>query len=93
MTNLVELQRIEQIVQLSVLGALVQTNKVLLKSVKGQLLLVIDVNLERLIWTNALELRKNKAIQSGEHTLDMNFLQVGRTSLLRVAENIMTCLW
>lgn len=23
----------------------------------------------------------------------MNFLQVGRISLLRVAENIMTCLW
>lgn len=26
-------------------------------------------------------------------TFCMNFLQVGRISLLRVAENIITCLW
>jgi len=32
-------------------------------------------------------------LDEGEFTLFMNFLQVTRMSLLRVALNIMTCLW
>lgn len=46
--HLVELERIEQIVQLAVLGALLEADKVLLQSVERELLLVVDVNLEGL---------------------------------------------
>jgi hypothetical protein len=47
-THLVELQRVEQVVQLAVLGRLLEADNVLLKTVESQLLLVIDVDLEGL---------------------------------------------
>lgn len=47
-THLVELERIKKVVQLAVLGAFLEANKVLLESVKGELLLVVDVDLEGL---------------------------------------------
>ena len=47
-TNLVELQGIEEVVQLPVLLFLLELDVVLLESVKGELGLVVDVNLERL---------------------------------------------
>ena len=47
-TYLIELERVEEIVELSVLGSLVQSNEMLLQSVKRELLLVVDVDLERL---------------------------------------------
>jgi len=47
-THLVELEAVQQIVELSVLLALGELDKVLLKTVEGQLGLVVDVNLERL---------------------------------------------
>jgi hypothetical protein len=45
---LVELERVEEIVELSVLGSLFETDEMLLKTVKSELLLVVDVDLERL---------------------------------------------
>ena len=45
---MVELERVEEIVELSVLGSLVESNEVLLQSVKGEFLLVVDVDFERL---------------------------------------------
>jgi len=47
-THLVELEAVQQIVELSVLLALGELDKVLLKTVEGQLGLVVDVNLEGL---------------------------------------------
>lgn len=47
-TNLIELERIEEIVELAVLRTLFQPNEMLLKTMQRQLLLVIDVNLKRL---------------------------------------------
>lgn len=47
-TYLVELQRIQEIVQFSILLSLLQFEIVLLQPMKGQLRLVIDVNLQRL---------------------------------------------
>lgn len=46
--DLVELELIEQVVQLAVLGSLFELDKVLLQTVQRQLGLVIDVDLERL---------------------------------------------
>lgn len=46
--DLVELERVEEVVQLAVLGRLLQADVVLLQSVQGELLLVVDVDLERL---------------------------------------------
>lgn len=47
-TNLVELERVEEVVELAVLGALLEADEVLLKSVERELLLVVDVDFERL---------------------------------------------
>ena len=47
--DLVELQRIEQVIQLAVLGGLLEANVVLLQSVESELLLVVDVDLEGLL--------------------------------------------
>lgn len=47
--DLVELERIQEVVQLAVLLVLGDSDKVLLKTVEGQLCLVIDVNLERVL--------------------------------------------
>lgn len=46
--DLVELERIEQIVQLSVLGGFSELDVVLLQTVQGELGLVIDVNFKGL---------------------------------------------
>ena len=46
--HLVELERIEQVIELAVLLALLKPDKVLLETVERELLLVIDVDLERL---------------------------------------------
>lgn len=45
---LVELERVEEVVELAVLGRLLEANKVLLQTVERELLLVVDVDLERL---------------------------------------------
>lgn len=47
-THLVELERVEEVVELAVLGRLVEAHKVLLQTVQRELLLVVDVDLERL---------------------------------------------
>ena len=47
-TDLVELQRVEKVIQLSVLLLLLELDVVLLQSVQSELGLVIDVDLERL---------------------------------------------
>lgn len=43
--DLVELEGVEQIIQLSILLLLAELEKVLLKSVKGKLRLIVDVDL------------------------------------------------
>jgi hypothetical protein len=87
-TDLVELEVVQELVQLPVLLLLLELEVVLLKTVEGQLGLVIDVNLEWLqVSSQHLTMMENK------RTDCMNFLQVVRISLERVAENIMTCLW
>lgn len=45
MTNLVELKSIEQVVQLSILGSLVDLDEVLLEPVEGQFRFIIDIDL------------------------------------------------
>jgi hypothetical protein len=47
--DLVELELIKEIVELAVLGRLFELDEVLLETVKGQLCLVIDVDLEGLM--------------------------------------------
>jgi len=47
-THLVELEAVQQVVELSVLLALGELDKVLLKTVQSQLGLIIDVDLEGL---------------------------------------------
>ena len=47
-THLVELEAVQQVIELAVLLALGELDKVLLKTVEGQLGLVVDVNLEGL---------------------------------------------
>jgi hypothetical protein len=63
---------------------------VLLKTVKGELCLVVDEDLERL--SNKCQITGGRWNES-KLTLAMNFLQVARISFARVALNIMTCLW
>jgi hypothetical protein len=45
---LVELEGIEEVVEFAVLRGFFETNEVLLKTVKGELLLIVDVDFERL---------------------------------------------
>jgi hypothetical protein len=47
--DLVELERIEEVIQLAVLLALIELDVVLLKTVEGQLLLIIHIDLERVL--------------------------------------------
>lgn len=47
-TDLVELEVVEQVVELSVLLLLLELEEVLLQTVQGELGLVVDVDLERL---------------------------------------------
>lgn len=103
--NLVELERVEQVVELAVLGRFFQTDVVLLQTVQRQLGLVVDVDFE---WLCSDKIKKTSQQMNpvrncrvpdwmpdwaGLLTFCINFLQVGRTSLASVAENIMTCLW
>lgn len=90
-TDLVELERVEEIVELSVLGSLVESNKVLLQSVKRKFLLVVDVDFERLQFASIS--RRLAELKERWRTVCINFLQVGRISFESVAENIITCLW
>ena len=46
--DLVELEGVEEVAELPVLSVLGELDKVLLESVKGQLLLIVDQNLEGL---------------------------------------------
>lgn len=46
--DLVEFERIEEVVEFAVFGSFFETDEMLLKTVKGELLLVVDVNLEGL---------------------------------------------
>jgi hypothetical protein len=48
MTYLVELKRVQQVVQLAVLGRLVDLDEMLLEPMEGEFSLVIDVDLQRL---------------------------------------------
>lgn len=50
--HLIELQRIQQIIQLSIFLILLQLEVVLLQSMQRQLCLVIHVDLKRLKWRN-----------------------------------------
>jgi len=63
-TNLVELQGIEEVVQLPVLLLLLKLDVVLLESVKSELGLVVDVNLERLEGRRGGDGRKGSAFES-----------------------------
>lgn len=46
--DLVELERVEQVVELPVLGVFLDLDEVLLQSVQGELGLVVNVDLKRL---------------------------------------------
>ena len=81
--DLVEFEGIEEVVEFAVLLGFSEADEELLKAVQSQLGLVVDVNLERL--------RVRRVCEKGP-TFCMNFLQMGRISWERVAENIMTCL-
>ena len=62
----------------------------LLQTVERELRFVVDKDFERLRMTNE-DARERVGVE--QQTLVMNFLQVPRMSLERVALNIMTCLW
>lgn len=47
--NLVELQAVEEVIELAVLLALIQLHVELLQTVKRELLLVVDINFERIL--------------------------------------------
>lgn len=47
-TDLIEFEGIKQIVQLSILGRLLDLDEVLLETVQGEFRLVVDIDLERL---------------------------------------------
>lgn len=59
-TNLVEFERVEEIVELAVLGGLLETNEVLLQTVKRELLLIVDVNFEGLMFRKRLRVRSRQ---------------------------------
>jgi hypothetical protein len=71
--DLVELERVEQIVELPVLLALVEFDVVLLKTVKCQLLLVVDIDLQRI----SHELLADNACVLGERGGEHHHLLVG----------------
>lgn len=71
--DLVELKVVEELIQLAVLLLLAQLNVVLLQSVKGELSVVIDVNLERV----AHELLANGTDFLGESGAEHHNLLVG----------------
>ena len=48
MTYLVELKRVQQVVQLAVLGRLVDLDEMLLEPMEGEFSLIIDIDLQRL---------------------------------------------
>lgn len=52
--HLVELERVKEVVELAVLGRLLEADKVLLQAVERELLLVVDIDLKRL-WTRTLK--------------------------------------
>lgn len=72
--HLVELKVVEQVVQLAVLLLLVQLDVVLLQTVKGELGIVINVDLERI----AHELLANGADLLGESGAEHHNLLIGR---------------
>ena len=86
-THLVEFEVVQQVIQLSVLGVLLELDIVLLQTMQGELGLVVNKDFQRL--------RKVSAARPPciVPTFCINFRQVTRTSLPRVALNIMTCLW
>ena len=59
-TNLVEFKRVEEIVELAVLGGLLETNEVLLQTVKRELLLIVDVNFEGLMFRKRSRVRSRQ---------------------------------
>lgn len=83
---LIELQIVQQIEKFAVLLVLLQFDVVLLKAVQGQFGVVVHIDFHGLesaigFW--------NDRTQIG--TCCMNFLQMTRSSLGRVALNIITC--
>ena len=74
--DLVELQLIEEVVELPVLLTLVKLHVILLQTVKGQLLLVVDVDLERVLHELLAGLANLLCQCGGEH----HNLLVGRCS-------------
>lgn len=65
-THLVELERVEKVVELAVLGRLVEAHKVLLQAVQRELLLVVDVDLERLRVVGAIVSLAARSTREGE---------------------------
>lgn len=87
-TYLIELEAVEQLVQLPVLANFFQLDVVLLQTVESKLCLVVDEDFERLLGGSVIR----RGARLAQHTLLINFLQVARISLARVALNIITCL-
>ena len=69
-THLVELERVEKVVELAVLGRLVEAHKVLLQAVQRELLLVVHVDLERLQVVGAIVSLAARSTTEGEGERD-----------------------
>lgn len=87
-TYLIEFEAVEQLVQLPVLANFFQLDVVLLQPVESEFGLVVDEDFERLFEESVMRIVARLA----QPTLLINFLQVARISLARVALNIITCL-
>lgn len=85
--DLVELESIQQIVELAVLALLVQVDVVLLQTVKGELGLVVDVDLERVLH-KALAHLADLLAQSGREHHDLLVVRGGLENLLHIAAHV-----
>ena len=91
MTNLIELQSVQKLVELPVLAGLLELDVVLLETVESELRFVVNKDFKRLKSREYEHDTRTRTRQT--RTLAMNFLQVTRISFESVALNIMTCLW
>lgn len=65
--DLIELERVQQIVELAVLLALIELDKVLLQTVQGKLLLVVNVDLQRVLHELLADDTRLLGESSGKH--------------------------